>query len=402
MAPGTQRPSSQELMTFKDMVVDFTEKEWCLLDHSQKELYKEVMLENIQNLLSLDVETNFEEHEMPRNLGLFVEEGDRQRFMRDVPCDFRLRGIHDFILKVDKNPKSDCELDEIGKKFRQTSMLNHCKKITSGNDCPPDIEYKKCFTEHEKFFQSMEKPLGMQMCPGNQWEMAVSWISNINKHQKSGTGEILSVSNKGGKALSQTSKFITHQQIPLRKEPDEYNKWEAQRIHHREKFIECCQCGKAFTHRSNLTTHQKIHRGEKHYECNQCGKAFTHKNNLTTHQRIHTGEKPCECNQCGKAFTHRSNLITHQRIHTGEKPYECNHCGKTFTQSCSLAKHQRIHTGEKPYKCNQCGKAFTQNSILVVHQRIHTGEKPYVCNQCGKAFTHRSNLTTHQKIHRGE
>uniref|UniRef100_A0A4X2JZD1 KRAB domain-containing protein n=1 Tax=Vombatus ursinus TaxID=29139 RepID=A0A4X2JZD1_VOMUR len=48
MAPGTQRPSSQELVTFKD--VDFIEEEWCFLSHSQKELYNEVMLENVQNV----------------------------------------------------------------------------------------------------------------------------------------------------------------------------------------------------------------------------------------------------------------------------------------------------------------------------------------------------------------
>ncbi|XP_048069445.1 zinc finger protein 674 isoform X1 [Ursus arctos] len=431
--------TAQESLTFGDVFVDFTLEEWQQLDSAQKNLYRDVTLENYSHLVSVGYLVPKPDEVLRLGRGEEARRAEGEPPTRSYPEFWQVDD------QVDNHKESQDQL------LWQTALVDkETQKDLSDREFTTFRKIVYPSTDFVSIRQRLPKYYSWGRCSKHNLNFLCQNRSYVRKKDDE---------REAHWKLCFRSNLHNSQAVEKCFEPDQRGRTlhqkqalnQSQRIQTREKLYACSECGKVFIQKATLAVHQRTHTGEKPYECSECAKAFSQKSTLIAHQRTHTGEKPYECSECGKTFIQKSTLIKHKRTHTAEKPFVCGECAKAFKSSYHLIrhekthirqafyegihcgkssllhqrtykgekpecnkhekpfdekanpiKHQRSHTKEKPYECSKCGKSFRGKSHLCVHQRIHTGEKPYKCSICGKTFSGKSHLSVHHRTHTGE
>ncbi|XP_030050277.1 zinc finger protein 184 [Microcaecilia unicolor] len=403
--------SDQALITFSDVAAYFWEVEWDVLGEWQKELYKKVIKEIHNFLISQGYSI------VNPDVIFKIKKEDEKYFTQHCDWEEKENTNNPTIGSSNIEPDILIRFKQEGFRIEPQGSEAHQNSTVAGTheepheagipDYNPDptVEILKVEELHvtdqleeeeedtdtkrdDEFWNNREE---QRMCDGQEgeeWTQREPLRDNLD-HSADCRSDITRVTPTSVKEQAQKRE---RQNIHTEGEKNSnyyQNRMQIQGPEEGNRPYQCTECEERFIRKSSLREHKKIHRQNKLFKCTECEKFFKYKSQLTIHEKFHNGQKPFKCSECEKCFRQKVHLQQHEMIHAREKPFQCSQCGKCFRRKGHLQQHEMIHLEEKPFKCSECNKCFSYEYGLRRHEKIHIRKKAIKCSECDKCLLQR-------------
>ncbi|NWW45301.1 ZN879 protein, partial [Pedionomus torquatus] len=444
-------------VTFEDIAVHFSRKEWEILDEEQKELYRTVMEDSYEMLVSLYCDLS--------KPGL-LSQIERGEDLWETPAKSHLEAADlsleptvgppsdDGLLEMKESPEGNCRGLEESRSVVVTSTCSthvpheatavpaDLSQPTPSPSCPLSAGSREAVNLNRSPSPpptAADAEVGIPM-EVPQEEVAAEEPAGPETPSKGQEKKDMKDSGKGGQAPAAdvpqepgkaaipdvcraTAPANPGCAVP---EPGEPMKGSfasrtaaCQRNSTREKFYSCPVCRKTFLLKINLLIHQWSHNMWQPYICTHCDRTFMSKRKIRRHLRARALKgfcQPLEAEECSNRApcpapqprTPRRDCGTvwgkpspnRYPLSPGNVTYTCKECMENFSSESSFILHQHRHSNHHIICCPSCNRTFTWASEFVRHHRTHTGERPFQCGTCQKTFKRHYHLSVHQRIHK--
>ncbi|NXX38434.1 Z324B protein, partial [Tricholaema leucomelas] len=428
-------------MTFEDVAVHFSRQEWAELDDEQRDLYRSVMEDNYEMLMSLcrlhsrwfgshrccpgELSWGYFPASLPLtgilqpSNGLLcllsplaalgggqVHAGVGSKWSVSSPSHVPPEATAVPVDLRQPTPSPSCPVTT---QCHEAVILNWCPspppaaadaEVGIPIEVPPEEVTEKKLRVPEMPSKALEEEENVKDAGNGSPAAAVDAPEEAGKEMPGVCGAVVQEDRSTGSPG----------------EPVEGRTATFPRASSREKSYSCLVCRKNFLLKINLLIHQRSHSNDTPYVCPHCDRTFMSKRKIRRHLRARALKGFCqppeaeECSSRAPCPASQPHPVTCETVWGKPNPsrcplspgkimYTCNDCMENFSSQSFLILHQRHHTKRHCILCPCCNRSFTWASDFVRHQWSNTGGRPYQCGICQKTFKRRYHLSVHQRIH---